>query len=275
MQTKIDKNEYSCAKEYLDDIDLIANNAIEYNDDITYETNRIIIHRAKNLQDFAYALISSEMDTDFEEECKEVVDRRKKLSEELQKPTVEAEPEFFSFAGSKEVVCQSEYAVSVLACKKPAKKRCSTFGKRVKRARNNLQSKRDIVWDYQENDNSEHSKNANMEIDDEITVDGVEQPSIVSNTSAKSTQDTAQVFHVDEDQLLGLEKNLHYYSHDMPVEDLQNLSCKLTGCVRQFTNQHNRDAMVKTLEKEILSVCIGSNRVDVELPTDNILLNLA
>ena len=32
--------------------------------------------RARALQDFSYALVKAEMDTDFEEECKEIVERR-------------------------------------------------------------------------------------------------------------------------------------------------------------------------------------------------------
>ena len=44
-----------------DDIDLIVNNAIAYNDDLKYETNKVICHRAKALQDFSYALVKAEM----------------------------------------------------------------------------------------------------------------------------------------------------------------------------------------------------------------------
>ena len=70
---------------FLDDIDLIAENAIEYNCDLAYETNRIICHRARALQDFVYALVKSEMDTDFEEECKDIVKRRKEAEAKLKK----------------------------------------------------------------------------------------------------------------------------------------------------------------------------------------------
>jgi len=69
----------------LNDIDLIAENAIEYNCDLKYETNRIICHRARALQDFAYALVKAEMDTDFEDECKEIHRRRLEASDKLKK----------------------------------------------------------------------------------------------------------------------------------------------------------------------------------------------
>jgi hypothetical protein len=39
----------------------IAENAIEYNGDPNYETNKVICHRARALQDFAYALVKAEM----------------------------------------------------------------------------------------------------------------------------------------------------------------------------------------------------------------------
>ena len=42
----------------------IADNAIEYNGDPNYETNKIICHRARALQDFSYALVKAEMVSD-------------------------------------------------------------------------------------------------------------------------------------------------------------------------------------------------------------------
>ena len=86
MLTKLDNGEYHCAQDFLDDIDLIADNALKYNSDLEYETNKIICHRARALQDFAYALVKAEMDTDFEDNCKEIVKRREKLTEKLKKP---------------------------------------------------------------------------------------------------------------------------------------------------------------------------------------------
>ena len=84
MLTKLDEAQYNCAQDFLDDIDLIADNALKYNSDLQYETNKIICHRARALIDFSYALVKAEMDTDFEDECKEIVTRRKKLTKELE-----------------------------------------------------------------------------------------------------------------------------------------------------------------------------------------------
>ena len=86
MLTKLDNAEYRCAQDFLDDIDLIAGNALKYNSDLQYETNKVICHRARALQDFAYALVKAEMDTDFEDNCKEIISRRKKLTEKLKEP---------------------------------------------------------------------------------------------------------------------------------------------------------------------------------------------
>ena len=84
MLNKLDEAKYNCAQDFLDDIDLIAANALKYNSDLNYETNKIICHRARALIDFSYALVKAEMDTDFEDECKEIVSRRKKLTKELE-----------------------------------------------------------------------------------------------------------------------------------------------------------------------------------------------
>merc|ERR1712112_342378 len=42
-------------------------------------------HRARALQDFSYALVKAEMDTDFEDECKEIHRRRLEASDKLKK----------------------------------------------------------------------------------------------------------------------------------------------------------------------------------------------
>ncbi len=84
MLSKLDDREYKCAKDFLADIDLIAENAITYNSDLNYETNKIICHRARALQDFCYALIKAEMDTDFEDECAQIKESRLRLEKQLE-----------------------------------------------------------------------------------------------------------------------------------------------------------------------------------------------
>lgn len=41
MLSKLDGGEYHCAQDFLDDIDLISENAIKYNSDLNYETNKV------------------------------------------------------------------------------------------------------------------------------------------------------------------------------------------------------------------------------------------
>ena len=54
--------------------------------DLNFETNRILVHRARALQDHCYALIKAEMDSDFEDECRNIVERREKLTKQLEDP---------------------------------------------------------------------------------------------------------------------------------------------------------------------------------------------
>ncbi|CAB3230706.1 unnamed protein product [Arctia plantaginis] len=76
MMTKVDMHKYNCAKEFLDDIDLICANALEYNPDRT-SSDKQIRHEACSLRDHAHALIDVEMDSDFELECQEIANRRR------------------------------------------------------------------------------------------------------------------------------------------------------------------------------------------------------
>ncbi|XP_020281851.1 ATPase family AAA domain-containing protein 2-like isoform X2 [Pseudomyrmex gracilis] len=90
MMTKIDMNCYLCAREFLDDIDLICRNALEYNPDSLRDrpslgilkrdpADKLIRHRACSLRDNAYALIKAELDSDFEDKCREISKTRRIL----------------------------------------------------------------------------------------------------------------------------------------------------------------------------------------------------
>lgn len=77
VMSKIDKHCYICARDFLDDIDLIVRNALEYNPERSAE-DKHIRHRACSLRDKAYAFIKAEMDSDFEDTCRDIRDERKK-----------------------------------------------------------------------------------------------------------------------------------------------------------------------------------------------------
>lgn len=55
------------------------------------QSDKIIRHRACTLRDTAYAYIKAEMDTDFEEKCRDIRDSRKERYQDHEKPSV---PEF-------------------------------------------------------------------------------------------------------------------------------------------------------------------------------------
>ncbi|NXW60623.1 ATAD2 protein, partial [Eurystomus gularis] len=74
--SKIDLHQYLTARDFLEDIDLICSNALEYNPDKD-PGDRLIRHRACTLRDTAYAIVREEMDEDFEERCKEIQESRK------------------------------------------------------------------------------------------------------------------------------------------------------------------------------------------------------
>lgn len=76
MMTKVDFHRYECAKEFLDDIELIVQNALEYNPTRT-SADKEIRHRACCLRDYAFTLIKKEMDSDFEEKCQDIAKKRK------------------------------------------------------------------------------------------------------------------------------------------------------------------------------------------------------
>ncbi|XP_047455651.1 ATPase family AAA domain-containing protein 2-like isoform X2 [Mugil cephalus] len=73
---KIDLHQYVTVKEFLQDVDLIWQNALEYNPDRD-PSDRQIRHRACALKDTVKAIIRDELDEDFEKICEEIkVSRR-------------------------------------------------------------------------------------------------------------------------------------------------------------------------------------------------------
>ncbi|XP_074141446.1 ATPase family AAA domain-containing protein 2B isoform X2 [Sminthopsis crassicaudata] len=75
--TRIDKHSYLTAKDFLNDIDLICNNALEYNPDKD-PGDKIIRHRACTLKDTAHAIIAAELDPEFNKLCEEIKESRRK-----------------------------------------------------------------------------------------------------------------------------------------------------------------------------------------------------
>ncbi|KAE8605208.1 hypothetical protein XENTR_v10015025 [Xenopus tropicalis] len=77
IMMKIDKHRYLTALDFLQDIDLICSNALEYNPD-KEPGDKIIRHRACTLKDTAHAIIAAELDPEFNKHCEEIKETRTK-----------------------------------------------------------------------------------------------------------------------------------------------------------------------------------------------------
>ncbi|KAM9798500.1 ATPase family AAA domain-containing protein 2 [Neosynchiropus ocellatus] len=86
--SKIDRHQYMTAKDFLEDVDLIWKNALEYNPDRD-PSDRQIRHRACALKDTVHAIIKTELDENFEKICQEMVVSRSQrgCATALQAPT--------------------------------------------------------------------------------------------------------------------------------------------------------------------------------------------
>uniref|UniRef100_A0A673MYW3 ATPase family AAA domain-containing protein 2 n=1 Tax=Sinocyclocheilus rhinocerous TaxID=307959 RepID=A0A673MYW3_9TELE len=73
--SKIDLHKYETVVAYLQDVDLIWQNALEYNPDRD-PSDRLIRHRACALKDTVHAIIRDELDEDFEKICAEIKESR-------------------------------------------------------------------------------------------------------------------------------------------------------------------------------------------------------
>ncbi|XP_077547266.1 ATPase family AAA domain-containing protein 2-like isoform X3 [Haemaphysalis longicornis] len=81
MMGKIDRHQYQTVAHFLQDIELICSNALEYNPDRD-PMDKNIRHRACALQDAAHALVDTELDWGFEKICQDILQARKERGEE-------------------------------------------------------------------------------------------------------------------------------------------------------------------------------------------------
>uniref|UniRef100_A0A8C7Z1F1 ATPase family AAA domain-containing protein 2 n=1 Tax=Oryzias sinensis TaxID=183150 RepID=A0A8C7Z1F1_9TELE len=125
--SKIDLHQYGTVKEYLEDVDLIWQNALEYNPDRD-PSDRQIRHRACALKDTVHAIIQEELDEDFEKICDEIKESRKRRG----CSTTEFAPTFYHVlpkqpnaagdAKSTNMVQKSDTVGSTVAVKKRRRK---------------------------------------------------------------------------------------------------------------------------------------------------------
>ncbi|XP_054717398.1 LOW QUALITY PROTEIN: ATPase family AAA domain-containing protein 2-like [Uloborus diversus] len=80
MMTKIDRHRYETVAQFLSDIDLVCQNALEYNPDRD-PSDKLIRHRACALKDAAHAIVLTELDDEFEKICQGIQAARKERGE--------------------------------------------------------------------------------------------------------------------------------------------------------------------------------------------------
>ncbi|KAJ8268337.1 hypothetical protein COCON_G00135090 [Conger conger] len=73
--SKIDLHKYVTVNEFIQDVDLIWKNALEYNPDVD-PSDRQIRHRACSLKDTVHAIIRDELDEEFEKICEQMKESR-------------------------------------------------------------------------------------------------------------------------------------------------------------------------------------------------------
>ena len=267
MQTKLDNHEYSCAQDFLNDIDLIAENAIKYNGDPNYETNKVICHRARALQDFAYALVKAEMDTDFEDDCKEIVRRRKTLTHQLKKGDRENEPVYFSLPDAQDEAKDCGGETPNAFRKRKPKRRVSKWQrgytpkpKRVKdKTDKDDQSEANDIGKENEKHVSadEHDNEENMQSVENVngTCNIEDEDSRISassvDTSSQSINEIHSVLRIDEQQLLNIEMDLLKLTEDFAIESLEKLFCYLMECVRQFKYRYDRSDLIEMMRSTL------------------------
>ncbi|BFZ16691.1 hypothetical protein BsWGS_19731 [Bradybaena similaris] len=126
MMAKIDLHEYTTVRSFMNDIDLICSNALEYNPN-RGPMDRIIRHRACALKDTAYAIIKTDLDKDFEKSCIDIEESRQRRDHKS--TTV---PNFYYTKPNGQLSCKSVMP-SYLDNSKPARSIPKPEGERFSR----------------------------------------------------------------------------------------------------------------------------------------------
>merc|ERR1719447_2696327 len=244
MLTKLDNSEYHCAQDFLNDIDLIAENAINYNSDLNYETNKVICHRARALQDFAYALIKADMDTDFEDNCKEIIDRRKKLTETLKKPEEQTayDPNTNQIVQIKtDLAALNSPTASTSTKKSPNRKRVrrSAWSSGIIRK---PKAKPKPKEDEEDKEDKEDAKEGN-----EMEQDNAEDSDFDGEVSLNDTNN----LKMDLNKLRQIQDDLNIRTNEATTEVLEKVYTKLMECVSHYKGVYDRTQLLKDLDDKI------------------------
>ncbi|XP_041263471.1 ATPase family AAA domain-containing protein 2 isoform X2 [Onychostruthus taczanowskii] len=133
--SKIDMHQYSTARDFLKDIDLICSNALEYNP-TKDPGDRLLRHRACALRDTAYSIVREEMDEDFEQRCQEIKESRKQRGSDCASSYCCVMPEEDSVPGCKKTDPKCNEKLKILAVPVDVSTPCSKDKSKRKRKRN-------------------------------------------------------------------------------------------------------------------------------------------
>lgn len=259
MLTKLDNGEYHCAQDFLDDIDLVADNAVKYNSDLNYETNKVLCHRAKSLQDFAYALIKADMDTDFEDNCKEIIERRKKLTKKLSKPE---ENLAFDPNTNKIVPIKTDLASLNSASASTSAKKSPIRKKRVRKSRwssgfiakpkaKPKPKEKDEDEEKDEEDKGE-DKEGDKDKDTSVNANDLEQDNAEdSDFDGEVSLNETMGLKMDFNKLKQIEDDLVTRTENSTTEILEKVYTKLMECVSHYKGLYDRTQLPKDLEDKM------------------------
>jgi hypothetical protein len=213
-------------------------------------------------------------DTDFEDDCKDIVQRRKKLTQELKKTAgTPAEQKFFAL--EQNVTEEEHVGLTTSAQKRKKPKRRVTkwqrgYTPRPKRVNTSTRMEKDgqtlevngIDKDLDgvgsgedeqvvENNSADDMCNSIVEDEDSRTSGGFDMQQ--SSTQSVRDLETSHIFTIDENQLIQLEKDLVECTENYSMEPLERLFCQLTECVRPFKLKYDRSSLIEIIRSMLPS----------------------
>ncbi|XP_077167906.1 ATPase family AAA domain-containing protein 2B isoform X2 [Paroedura picta] len=222
--SKIDKQNYLTAKDFLIDIDLICSNALEYNPDKD-PGDKIIRHRACTLKDTAHAIIAAELDPEFNKMCEEIKEARKKRGlsvaaeqvnphDTVQKTEARVEEAFQNKQKNAMSIWQNSANKCAFRLRRKSRRR-SQWGKGIikKRKVNNLKKDEDdakFADDENQGEDSKLLENGELEGSTDCVEENGEETGDLSMTNDESSCDIMDI-HTEQrlnNGMVGKENNI-------------------------------------------------------------------
>ncbi|XP_066902229.1 ATPase family AAA domain-containing protein 2 isoform X2 [Halyomorpha halys] len=254
MMTKIDLHKYTCAQDFLSDVDLLCRNALEYNPDRD-PADKLIRHRACYLRDTAYALIKAEMDSDFEVSCRSIREARKKREENSSQRFIR---EFFKDD------CEGDEGVTEdnkeKEKDKDKDKELKDDGK--KKARKPMRWSKGIVGkkprrSKQSPDPSKTEETSGSNSGDSTMTEDISKKEEGNNSETESQenekeQKNERKVQIDSNKLSSLfNKTLTIAKEIDQIDTLVNLYLSFRTIIDEYKAQWDRNTMLQELEKEL------------------------